>query len=232
MSNNTTAPSNSKTDSPIPWSPSCPTAGKDNGTGSDPVKDALIGVTDSEIERNSRGRNLLSQEIAAMGANKQTKRRTVKIFTIGSNEKSAEGFFTLLMEAGVRRIVDVRLNNNGTLAGFMRAAHLPYLLREIAEIDYKHMPDLAPDDDILADWKLNAQAKKAGKKPITWAEYQTRFARLIRKRKIETLIKPAELDYACLLCSEPTTENCHRRLVAEYLRDKCSDSVKTEIVHL
>ena len=126
----------------------------------------------------------------------------------------------------------MRLNNNSTLLGFTRQAHLPYLLHKIAGIGYEHKPDLAPDDNILAGWKLNAQAKKAGKKPITWAEYQTRFARLIRKRKIETLIKPAELDYACLLCSEPTPENCHRRLVAEYLRDKWADSVKIEIVHL
>lgn len=167
-----------------------------------------------------------------MSASKQAKRRTIKLFTIGFTQKTAEEFFKLIMDAGVRRIVDVRLNNNGTLAGFTRATHLPYLLREIAGIGYKHMPDLAPDDDILADWKLNAQAKKAGKKPITWAEYQTRFARLIRKRKIETLVKPADLDHACLLCSEPPPENCHRRLVAEYLRDKWSDRVKVEIIHL
>jgi uncharacterized protein (DUF488 family) len=167
-----------------------------------------------------------------MDANKQTKRRAIKLFTIGFTKKTAEEFFNLLTDAGVRRIVDVRLINNGTLAGFTREAHLPFLLSEIAGIGYEHMPDLAPDDEILADWKLNARAKKAGKKPITWAAYITRFARLIRKRKIETLVKPAELDYACLLCSEPTTENCHRRLVAEYLRDKWSDGVKIEIVHL
>jgi len=167
-----------------------------------------------------------------MGANKQTKRRAIKIFTIGSNEKTAEEFFTLLLDAGVRRIVDVRLNNNGTLAGFTRAAHLPYLLREVAGIKYDHMPDLAPDDDILADWKLKAHAKKAGKKPITWAEYEIRFARLIRNRKIKTLVKPVGLNRACLLCSEPTPENCHRRLVAEYLRDKWSDRAAVEIVHI
>jgi uncharacterized protein (DUF488 family) len=166
-----------------------------------------------------------------MVANKSTKRRAIKLFTIGSNEKTAEEFFTLLKDAGVRRIVDVRLNNNSQLAGFTRQAHLPYLLREIAEIDYKHMPSLAPDNDILADWKLNAKARKAGKKPITWAEYKTRFARLIQKRKIETLIKPADLDHACLLCSEPTTEYCHRRLVVECLRDKWSGRVSVEIEH-
>ena len=167
-----------------------------------------------------------------MDASKQTKRRTIKLFTIGFTQKTAEEFFTLLKDAGVRRVVDVRLNNNSTLLGFTRQAHLPYLLSEIAGIGYEHMPDLAPDDDILADWKLKAKAKKAGKKPITWAEYKTRFARLIRKRKIETLVTPYDLDHGCLLCSEPTPENCHRGLVAEYLRDKWSDRVVVEIIHL
>jgi len=109
------------------------------------------------------------KEVVEMNSKQGTRRRNIKIFTIGFTQKTAEEFFTLIMDAEVRRIVDVRLNNNGTLAGFTREAHLPYLLREISGIGYAHVPDLAPDDAILADWKLNAQAKKAGKKPITWA---------------------------------------------------------------
>jgi uncharacterized protein (DUF488 family) len=37
------------------------------------------------------------------------------------------------------------------------------------------------------------------------------------------------VDGACLLCSEETAEHCHRRLVAEYLREKWGE---VEIVHL
>ena len=33
-------------------------------------------------------------------------------------------------------------------------------------------------------------------------------------------IKAEELNNACLLCSEPTPEQCHRNLVAEYFREK------------
>ena len=35
----------------------------------------------------------------------------MKIFTIGFTKKSAETFFTRLKSAGVKRLVDVRLNN-------------------------------------------------------------------------------------------------------------------------
>ena len=40
------------------------------------------------------------------------------------------------------------------------------------------------------------------------------------------------LAHACLRCSQPSPEECHRRLVAEYLRGKYSGSAAIEIVHL
>jgi hypothetical protein len=36
----------------------------------------------------------------------------IKLFTIGFTKKSAEQFFTTLQQAGVRRLIDTRLNNN------------------------------------------------------------------------------------------------------------------------
>ena len=150
-------------------------------------------------------------------------RSPAKIFTIGANGKTAEEFFGLIMDAGVRRIIDIRLRNNSQIQGFTKMTHLPYFLREIAGIDYTHMPDLSPTDAILNAW-LN--------KEITWRQYVARFTPLLRKRKVEGLFEPGGLDGICLLCTEPTTEHCHRRLVAEYLRNKCSDKVKLEIVHL
>jgi len=166
------------------------------------------------------------REIALMSTNRNTKRRTIKIFTIGSNEKTAEEFFTLLKDAGVRRVVDIRLRNNSQIQGFTKMTHLPYLLLEIAGVGYEHMPDLAPDDDILDTWKASK------KSDIDWKWYEDHFIPLLEQRKIETLVKSADLDHACLLCSEPAPDKCHRRLVAEYLCDKWSDRAAVEIVHI
>ncbi|HHN66515.1 MAG TPA: DUF488 family protein, partial [Thermopetrobacter sp.] len=47
-------------------------------------------------------------------------------------------------------------------------------------------------------------------------------------RKIEDIDKNI-IDGGCLLCSEDSPHHCHRRLVAEYLRDKWGD---VEIIHL
>ena len=44
----------------------------------------------------------------------------MKVFTIGFTKKSAEAFFTSLRKAGVKRLVDVRLNNVSQLAGFTK----------------------------------------------------------------------------------------------------------------
>ena len=133
----------------------------------------------------------------------------VRLFTIGFTKKTAREFFTLLCEAGVRRVVDIRLNNASQLAGFTKKDDLEFFLREIGGIDYVHRPDLAPTEEILAGYK---------KKVIGWPEYERQFNALLVERHIETLVSPQEMDMACLLCSEPTAAQCHRRLVAEYIQ--------------
>jgi len=135
----------------------------------------------------------------------------IQLFTIGFTKKNAEKFFTALRNAGVRRILDIRLNNASQLAGFTKRDDLKFFLREICNADYHHIPECAPSKDIFDEYKKNGGA---------WETYVQRFLPLIRTRRIETLLTPELLDRGCLLCSEPTPEKCHRRLVAEYLKEK------------
>ena len=146
--------------------------------------------------------------------------KKITIFTIGFTKKSAQTFFELLKQAGVKRLIDIRLNNESQLAGFTKKDDLQYFLKTIAGIEYTHRPEFAPTKDILNGYK---------KKKITWADYEQRFQTLLKERQAEKLITTAELDNACLLCSEPTADMCHRRLVAEYLLDKWGN---VEIQHL
>lgn len=55
----------------------------------------------------------------------------MEIYTIGFTQTTAERFFGRLREAGVGRLLDVRLNNSSQLAGFAKAKDLPYFLREL-----------------------------------------------------------------------------------------------------
>ncbi|MEW6414570.1 MAG: DUF488 domain-containing protein [Pseudomonadota bacterium] len=144
----------------------------------------------------------------------------MKIFTIGFTKKSAEQFFTRLKQPGLVRLVDARLNNVSQLAGFTKKNDLRFFLREICKIDYVHLPELAPTQDILDAYKKNGG---------DWAAYERQFLSLMAARRIEDKVDKRIIDGGCLLCSEATPEHCHRRLVAEYLREKWGD---VEIVHL
>ncbi len=145
---------------------------------------------------------------------------TVKLFTIGFTRKSAEVFFGLLSGAGVRKVIDVRLNNSSQLAGFAKRDDLRFFLRTVCGIDYAHMPELAPTVEILDEYR---------KKGRDWATYKRRFVELISNRKIENLLSREDVNLACLLCGEETPDHCHRRLVAEYLKEKWAG---LDIVHL
>ncbi len=135
----------------------------------------------------------------------------ITLFTVGFTGKSAEEFFEKLKQAGVRRVVDIRLNNVSQLAGFTKKRDLEYFLRTIADINYVHEPEFAPTKEILNDFK---------KKRIEWSQYESRYLSLLKEREPAKRFKTEDFDHTCLLCSEPTPEHCHRRLAAEYLRDE------------
>lgn len=144
----------------------------------------------------------------------------MKIFTIGFTRKAAETFFAELKNAGVNRLIDVRLNNTSQLAGFTKKDDLRYFTRAICGIDYIHVPELAPTAEILDAFK-----KRKG----DWRLYEEQFLDLMRSRRIDETVSRDLIDGGCLLCSEEKPDHCHRRLVAEYLRDKWGDF---EIEHL
>lgn len=135
----------------------------------------------------------------------------MKIYTIGFTQKNAEEFFHLLRKADLKRVVDVRLNNSGQLAGFAKQQDLKFFLRELCGIDYVHIPELAPTQDILDTYK-----KHKGE----WSVYEQEFLSLMEKRCIDESIARDLIDHSCLLCSEHKPHHCHRRLVAEYLGRK------------
>jgi len=144
----------------------------------------------------------------------------IQLFTIGFRKKSAEQFFSILRTAGVRRLLDIRLKNVSQLAGFTKRDDLRFFLQEICHAEYHHIPECAPTDEILKEFK-----KKGG----TWEAYVQRFVPLIGSRRVETILTPELLDYGCLLCSEPTPEKCHRRLVAEYMMERVSGLIVTHL---
>lgn len=144
----------------------------------------------------------------------------MKVFTIGFTQKSAEKFFGKLRQSGAKRVVDVRLNNVSQLAGFAKKDDLKYFLKELCGMDYVHLPQLAPTQEMLDEYK-----KQKG----DWVRYEQRFLDLMRERQIENTVPRDVIADGCLLCSEDKPHQCHRRLVAEYLKKHWGD---LDIQHL
>lgn len=145
----------------------------------------------------------------------------MEIYTIGFTQKSAAEFFGLLKGTGIQRLIDVRLSNRSQLAGFTKVGDLEFFLAEICAAEYLHLPELSPTKEILDAYK---------KKQMPWEVYEPAFLELLAERKIAETLDRRLFEAPCvLLCSEPTAEHCHRRLVAEYLAGKWGD---VGIVHL
>lgn len=143
----------------------------------------------------------------------------MKLFTIGFTKTNAESFFGRLSRARVKRLIDVRLNNVSQLAGFAKRDDLKFFTRSICQIEYEHLPQMAPTQTMLDEYK-----KSKG----SWATYAEKFLGLMASRKIEEIDR-SRLDGGCLLCSEDKPHHCHRRLVAEYLQQRWGN---IEVEHL
>ena len=145
----------------------------------------------------------------------------MEVFTIGFTQTTAADFFGKLRRYGIRRLVDVRLINISQLAAFAKRDDLAFFLKELCGAEYLHEIRLAPTQEMLDAYK-----KQKG----SWDVYAALFLDLIQQRRIETGLNPDLFDVpTALLCSEPTADHCHRRLVLEYLQGKWSD---VKAVHL
>jgi uncharacterized protein (DUF488 family) len=145
----------------------------------------------------------------------------VRILTIGFTQKSAERFFGLLGSNDVQVVVDIRLHPDGQLAGFAKRADLPFFLRQLAGCEYRHEPLLAPSEEILKEYRNDRD----------WGRYVRRFEALMDERHVPDALDRSLFEWSdcCLLCSEATPEQCHRRLVAERM---VRDWPDVEVVHL
>ena len=149
---------------------------------------------------------------------------TSTIFTIGFTKKTAEEFFRLLQEAQVRKLIDIRENRVGQLAGFAKYPDLAFFLDRILGIAYDYQPIFAPSPEI----------RDAYRKTRDWVQYEKSFLQLMRQRRVLDEVDSASFEgKVALLCSEAEPDKCHRRLVAEMLaQDWTSQGHQIEVKHL
>lgn len=146
----------------------------------------------------------------------------MRLYTIGFTQKTARDFFNKIKDSKIDLLIDIRLNNVSQLAGFAKGKDLEYFLKELCNCKYVHDDAFAPTKELLNDYR----AKKT-----SWGEYEKVFSEIMNQRQLAEKFKNFYMEYenVCLLCTEPTAQQCHRRLVAEYLSKNIEN---LEIIHI
>jgi uncharacterized protein (DUF488 family) len=142
----------------------------------------------------------------------------MKLFTIGFKGRSAENFFRTLKNAGVQKLIDVRRKNASQLAGFTKGPDLRYFLHECFNIEYEHIPEFGPSEELLKEYQTRLGKKK--KDDVAWAYYVEKLRNEVLSQAIIERFQKATAgcESVCLFCSEHNSERCHRRLLSEYLK--------------
>ncbi len=139
-----------------------------------------------------------------------------KIFTIGFSGKKPDVFMEILNAVLVRAVWDIRLWRTSSYVPFYSGENLATVLGP----RYEHHPEFAPTAEILTGYKDGR---------ITWHDYEHMYRELLTARRPTAGLEPVALDRICLLCTEKSALQCHRRLTAEYIAKQFPD---IDIVHL
>lgn len=148
----------------------------------------------------------------------------IKLFDIGFTQKTAKEFFGILKRNKINCLVDIRLNPNGQLSRFAFGKDLPFFLDKLVNgCQYAHRVDLAPKSELLKEIRT-----KGSKMSKDYSVFEKAFnAQLERESKISNFVEQfSKYENVVLLCSEPTTEKCHRRLVSEMLLKKFDKDIE------
>lgn len=116
----------------------------------------------------------------------------------------------------VRTVWDIRLWRASTHVPFYSGDSLSAALGD----RYEYHSEFAPTTEILAGYKDGR---------ITWPDYERIYREILATRNPTDGLMPDTLDRICLLCTEKSPMQCHRRLAAEHIAVQIPE---IEIVHL
>ena len=146
----------------------------------------------------------------------------MEICTTGFSGWIAKDFFTQLKDNSIALLIDIRRHPNSQLAGFTRAAHFEYFLKELSNCDYKHMEELAPNPDTLKQYR---------NKDIEWDKFSKSYIENLNVENLSKLLTLIKKQTVVLLCSETEHTQCHRSLLVQEL-NKILDKEQLKVMNL
>lgn len=140
-----------------------------------------------------------------------------KIYTIELESKTAEQFFTMIKNAGVTKLINLRLNNTSKQSGFCNLADLAYFARTICNIGVEQWIAPTPTMDLL-DKHMDLSG-----------EYKNEYLKLLDDMFFTAEFEILDLNNCCFLYSDYLPDFCHRLILTEYLH---LINKEVEIIHL
>lgn len=148
----------------------------------------------------------------------------ISLYNIGFTQKTAEEFFEKLKAKKIDCLVDIRLNPNGQLSRFAFEKDLPYFLDKLVDgCKYVHRIDLAPKKELLKEVR-----DKDNPMSRNYKLFEIAFNKQLENySNIRDFVNQfGKYERVVLLCSEPTIEKCHRRLVSDMLLKLFNEEIK------
>ena len=140
----------------------------------------------------------------------------MRLATIGYERATLDEVIAALTDAGVEVLIDVRAVAASRRAGFSKT-RLAASLDE-AGVAYVHLRDLGTP-------KEGRQAARAGRIAEMHAIYDTQLAKPEAQLALAEAIEIASNRPAALLCFEADAKGCHRRVVADLIKEKTGCAV-------
>lgn len=141
--------------------------------------------------------------ISSCGFNKHSRKVAMHFFTIGYGGRSPTEFLSLLTNAGVKTLVDVRLRpDKASMGSYAKARTADKGIEALLSqkgIGYLSLPELGNVFLGDSDW------------PNLYRELIERAGDLLTRR-LKDVPEPF-----CLMCAEKRVDECHRKIVAEHL---------------
>lgn len=148
----------------------------------------------------------------------------ISLYNIGFTQKTAEEFFEKLKAKRIDCLIDIRLNPNGQLSRFAFEKDLPYFLNKLVDgCKYVHRIDLAPKKELLKEVR-----DKDNPMSRNYKLFEIAFNKQLENySNIRNFVNQfGKYERVVLLCSEPTIEKCHRRLVSDMLLKLFNEDIK------
>jgi uncharacterized protein (DUF488 family) len=141
----------------------------------------------------------------------------MRLATIGYERQTLDAVIEALNRAGVQILIDVRAVASSRRAGFSKSL----LAGSLAEagIDYVHLRQLGTP-------KAGRQAARAGRIAEMHEIYEGQLREPAAQLELAQAGEIASARKAALLCFEADAAHCHRRIVAERLRETLGFTVE------